>query len=334
MKGKTDMTGIEVVGLGAMNMDHLYTVERVLPDGESAIGGLELQPGGSAANTICGLARLGLKCGFIGAVGEDEPGRKLIAALAQAGVDTSCLRVKSEAVTGTVLCFSAGRGGRSLYVSPGANGALTMQDVDLDYAGQARLLHMSSFVHDEQLAVQEKVLAALPPEVKVSFAPGALYTSRGFRRMAPLLARTGALFVNESELRRLTRKDARAGAERCLAEGCGMVVVTSGKGKIRLAAGEERQAVCYIRYCEQAHGDGECLLAPSPVPAEVVDTTGAGDAFAAGFLYGLLRGRGLAECAVLGDLTARFCIARKGARAGLPSARQLDDAHRRRIAES
>lgn len=317
-----------------MNMDHLYQVERVLPDGEAAIGGLELQPGGSAANTICGLARLGLRCGFIGAVGEDEPGKRLTAALAGVGVDASRVRAKPNLPTGSVLCLSdPAAAGRSMYVSPGANAALSLEDIDLGYLGSARMLHMSSFVHDAQLELQKSIVTHLGRLVQVSFAPGTLYVSRGLEQIGAIIGRTSVLFVNEDELRRLTGKDTRGGAERCLGEGCRMVVVTSGKGRIRLSAGEEEPAVCYIRFRGRAHGDGECVVPPSRVPAQVVDTTGAGDAFAAGFLYGLVRGKSAGTCGVLGDLTARFCIAERGARAGLPSAQQLEDAYRRRLAE-
>ena len=65
------MTAIEVVGVGAMNIDQVYRVERILLDGEASAEEPSLVPGGSAANTIYGLAKLGIKTGFIGAVGED-----------------------------------------------------------------------------------------------------------------------------------------------------------------------------------------------------------------------------------------------------------------------
>ena len=63
------MGQIEVVGLGALNIDHLYQVERILDDGESVVKETKSFPGGSAANTICGLAKLGIDTGFSGVVG-------------------------------------------------------------------------------------------------------------------------------------------------------------------------------------------------------------------------------------------------------------------------
>ena len=78
---------IEVVGLGALNIDYLYQVERILDDGEAVIDEAKSSPGGSAANTIYGLAKLGVKAGFTGVVGDDAEGRVLLEDFQRAGVD-------------------------------------------------------------------------------------------------------------------------------------------------------------------------------------------------------------------------------------------------------
>ena len=66
------MSNIEVVGLGALNVDHMYRVERILDDGETVVNEAKSFPGGSAANTIYGLAKLGVNTGYTGVVGDDE----------------------------------------------------------------------------------------------------------------------------------------------------------------------------------------------------------------------------------------------------------------------
>lgn len=316
------MGSIEIVGMGAMNMDHLYQVERILLDGEAAIQAFQLQPGGSAANTIYGLARLGIATGFIGAVGDDGAGKALLKDLAGAGVDTSQIRAKKGKRTGTVLCISDSQANRSLYVDPGANNEMNEEDIALEYVNQAQIAHLSSFVQQAQLDLQKRLVAELSPAVKVSLSPGALYAARGFPQLAPLLKRTHVLFANESELRQLTGENVRPGAERCIGEGCSIVVVTSGKGRIRLDEKAQKEpAVCYIRQGQEEH-----LVKPGKDKVDVVDTTGAGDAFAAGFLFGLLKGKALDQCGLLGDIAARCCIAKAGPRAGLPS---LDELTRR-----
>ncbi len=314
------MNSIEVVGIGAMNMDQLYRVERILVDGEAAVEGFSLYPGGSAANTIYGLAKLGVRTGFAGAVGDDEMGRMLVEDLAKAGVDVSQIKVKKGAKTGSALCLSDNQGRRSLYVMPGANSSLEAEDIDLEYINQAKIVHLSSLVDESQFELQKQVIAQINPSVKVSFAPGSIYTAKGMPKLAPLLNKTYLLFVNRSEMKQLTGEDFAAGAKKCLEQGCHIVVTTLGNAKTKLATKADRAAlVAHILSSE-----GEYLIESRVKPAEpIADTTGAGDAFAAGFLYGFLKGKDIHQCGLLGDIMARFCIGQRGAREGLPSLAEL-----------
>jgi len=79
------MSNIEVVGLGALNIDHMYRVERILDDGEAVVDEAKSLPGGSAANTIYGLAKLGVNTGYTGVVGGDEGGKILLQYFQEAG---------------------------------------------------------------------------------------------------------------------------------------------------------------------------------------------------------------------------------------------------------
>jgi len=144
------MSDIEITGLGAMNMDYLYKVEHIVEDGETVVTETKSSPGGSAANTIYGLARLGVNAGFSGVVGDDGEGKLLIQDFQKAEVDTSQIRIKPEAKTGSVVSLSDRLDRRSLYVIPGVNNLLTMDDLDVTYMNQARMLHVSSFAGDGQ----------------------------------------------------------------------------------------------------------------------------------------------------------------------------------------
>lgn len=308
---------IEVIGLGALNMDNIYQVERIIEDGETVVKESAAFPGGSAANTIYSLAKLGVSTGFIGAVGNDTGGELLCQDFQKSGVDVSQIKVKAKAKTGSTLCLSDELGRRSIYVLPGANKLLTMNDLNLNYINKARCLHISSFVDDRQFRVLLKLVPKLESSVKFSFSPGALYASRGLKALQPILARTDLLFLNQSEMRQLTADDVTSGAEICLEHGCGVVVVTLGGGD-----NIEANAACYVMCAEN-----EYMVETAPQDTLVaVDTTGAGDAFAAGFLYGFLRGKNLEECGRLGDIVARFSITKIGARTGLPT---LDELARR-----
>ncbi|MFC2071943.1 carbohydrate kinase family protein [Chloroflexota bacterium] len=321
------MSNIQVVGLGALNIDHLYRVERILDDGEAVVNESTLSPGGSAANTIYGLAKLGVNTGFAGVVGNDAEGKLLLKDFQAVGVDTSQIRVKPRTKTGSVLCLSDSSGKRSLYILPGANNLLTMDDLDLSYINQAKVLHLSSFADDRQFKVLEELITRLDSSVKVSFAPGALYATKGMEALAPILARTHVLFINQDEIQQLTGMNFETGAEECLKPGCQMIVATLGKGlemPHQTPTPGKVTAVSYIRDTNGKHiieASNQSEIAP-------LDTTGAGDAFATGFLYGLLWGKGLEECGHLGDIIAQFSIGKIGARQGLPVLKELSQRYR------
>jgi len=236
------------------------------------------------------------------------------------GVEVSQIRVKKGAKTGLALCLSDNQGRRSLYVMPGANSLLDAEDIDLEYINQAKILHLSSFLQDSQFELQKRILAQLKLSVKVSFAPGSIYTARGIQKLAPLLNKTYLLFINRSEIKQITGEDFATGAKKCLEQGCHIVVTTLGNTKSRLTRkGSRATLVGYILSSE-----GEYLIESRAKQAEpIVDTTGAGDAFAAGFLYGFLKGKDLQQCGFLGDIMARFSIRKIGARGGLPSLAEL-----------
>ncbi|MFP3974855.1 MAG: carbohydrate kinase family protein [Chloroflexota bacterium] len=325
----------DVIGIGAMNLDRLYRVDRVLEEGETgrqdetdretptpAGSAREEQTsaGGSAANTIYGLAKLGIGTGFVGAVGNDPDGQKLVESLQTVGVDTSNISVKDKVHTGSAICLVDNEGRRAIYVSPGANTLLTKQDFSTDYLSQANIIHLSSLAGEEPFRLAQDIVASLPLSVTLSFAPGALYTAKGINSLKWILKRTNLLFTNREEMEGLTGLEFSTGAQKCLDEGCRTVVVTLGAG---IETGDKTPATCYIRNEEQ-----ELFINPPSADKQelpIVDTTGAGDAFIAGFLFGMLRGKELEECGLLGNLVARFCITMMGAREGLPSLDELTE---------
>jgi len=299
------MRTLDVVGFGAINLDEILRVSSILPDSETVVEEYESVPGGSATNTIYALARLGVETGFIGAIGTDENSRILVQDLQQGGVDATQIKVKRGCKSGRVIAVADRYGRRALFiVDAGANSALSREDVNLDYARAAKFIHLSSFVGDAQLDCQKWLVDRLPVSTRISFAPGAIYAKKGLDRLAPVLQKTHVLFGNQHEIEELTGAGYREGARHLIRMGCKMVAVTT-------------PSTSHV-----ADARGEYTIRSSLV-GEPADTTGAGDAYAAGFLYGLLKGKEPEECGQLGGLVARFCIARLGARAGLPTEAQL-----------
>lgn len=304
------MSKVEVVGLGALNVDHIYRVERIVIDGETVVNEFGVAAGGSAANTIYGLGKLGIIGGFAGAVGEDKDGELLVMDFQTVGADISQIRLSPQP-TGTVLSLSDKLGQRSLYVLPGANGELTINDIDMSYINEAKLLHLSSFVGDKQFKMCLEVAKQLSPRVKLSFSPGALFVNRGLKALTPILKKTHVLFINQNEIKELTGQDFASGAEALIKLGCRIVVVTLGQD----TKWKNNVVTSYIRDSQQ-----EYAIKPiKTLKVTTIDTTGTGDAFAAGFLFGLFNGKDLLTCGQLGDIVARFCVTRVGARPGLPT---------------
>jgi ribokinase len=220
-----------------------------------------------------------------------------------------------------VLAITDKLGHRALYISPGANTLLNRKDINPSYFNQASIVYFSPFVGERQFQLQKEIARQLSPQVRLSFAPGALYASRGLKALKTILSRTHILFLNQAEIEQLTGHDFRDGTSICLNEGCQQAVVTFGKGK--LLAGVKGTVTDYIR-----DKNREYFIVPRKARiARVVDTTGAGDAFAAGYLFGFLKGKNPDECGLIGDMVARFSLCRLGARDGLPTRAELSEAY-------
>lgn len=358
-----------VVGFGAMNVDELYRVRSVLADDESPIEARYSAAGGSAANTIYGLAKLGIATGFIGVIGGDEAGKFLLDDFRAVGVDVSGVAVKHGAATGKVLALSDAYGKRALYVMAGANSLLCQADVDLDYAKQTEVLHISSFVDDRQFELQKRLVNSLPSSIKVSFSPGAIYARKGLASVMPVIRKSYIVFLNKREAEELTGANFKTAANFFLSEGCKIVVVTMGRGergprdavgwqlrfefeRVFSSLAGSRADLPLFPQRGKEEGQFQLKLLDAPIPpaqedwrfsAYVAtpekehyeeapnhekggkDTTGAGDAFACGFLYGLLSKKTIDECARLGVLLSGFCISEIGARTGLPTLSTLEE---------
>lgn len=290
---------LDVVGFGALNLDTLYRVDKIAGSGEERfITGSTQTPGGSAANTIVGLARLLNRVGYVGKVGGDPEGGLLLKSLKVENVDTKGVIVSEGDRSGAVIGFVDKKGERTLYVDPGANDTLSFEDIDESYITNAKFLHLASFVGEKPFEAQKRLLQSLSG-VKVSFDPGGLYIRKGLEALRPMLRHSFIIFPTESELHLLTGKGYKDGAKTLIEEGVSIVAVKLGeKG-------------CYVT-------DGRDDFSVEAFKVRVVDTTGAGDAFCAGFLHGLLRGKNLYTCGRIANFVAGRKIEKAGAREGLP----------------
>jgi ribokinase len=292
---------LDVIGVGALNLDNLYFVRKISKTGEEAIKYFVRAPGGSAANTIVGLSRLGMQTGFIGRVGSDDAGNFISKELEKEGVDTRGIK-KLDGTTGLVIGLVNEKGERVLYVHPGVNDSLTIGENEIEYAKEAKFLHLSSFVGEKSYLSQKKLLEKL--DVNISFSPGMLYAKKKLRSLELLIGKSTVVFLNKEEAELLTGNRYDKAPSELIAMGAEVVAMTLGnKGCLVTQRGKSYRI--------------------KASPTKVVDTTGAGDAFAAGFLYGLLKGKKMEICGKIGNWSASKCIEKVGARAGLPYERDL-----------
>jgi ribokinase len=294
----------DVICFGALNIDKLYKVNYIAKaEEESEILEFKQSPGGSAANTAVGLARLSVKTGYIGKVAQGRDGEFLLDAFRQEGVDTNGIIVSESGRCGTIIGFVDQEGQRALYLDPGVNNLINFKDLKRGYFAEAKFLHLSSFLAAGPFEAQKSV-ASMLSDVAVTLDPGMIYASKGLKQLRPLVKRCFAMFPNEGELRLLTGENAEEGAKVLLDEGVKVVAVKLGKRG------------CYVTDGKEKH------LIPA-YEVKVVDSTGAGDAFCAGFIYGLLKKRSLMECGLLGNFVASRAITQMGARNGLPRKEDL-----------
>jgi ribokinase len=301
------MKRFDVVGFGALNVDKLFKVNKIAAaEEESFVENCVEACGGSAANTIVGLARLSCKVGFIGKVGCDKEGDLLLEDFHKEGVDTDGVIRAKRGKSGSVLGFVDKDGARALCIDSGVNDTITTNEVNTAYVSQARFLHLTSFVGETSFQAQKKILDALPESVKVSFDPGILYARKGLAQLEPIIKNTYVLMPNVVELELLTGEtDYCKAADAMIGKGVKILAVKLGGNGCYVTDGRERRLIDAFK-------------------VKVVDTTGAGDAFCAGFLYGLLNDKSLYDCGRLGNFVASRCAMKMGARTGLPFAKDLE----------
>lgn len=296
-----------IVGFGALNLDLIFEVEDLksisskgppLDPGEEGFGSDEefeslleqlkrfgtlksKSGGGSAANTIVALARMGFSTKFIGKVGEDEEGDFLLENLKPAQIDMICRGQRS----GMCLVVLDRRQDRFLFVRGNVNSSLTAEEINFNALKDIFWVHLSSFVGESPFEAQKVLLNRLDSSVKVSMDPGEIYAKKGLNEIRPFIKRCDILFLTEREVGLLTHQDLHAGVKSLMKAGPSVLVCKRGSQGSHI-------------FTKQ--GDFE---APA-IQVEVVDNTGAGDVYNAGFLAGLFLGRSLEESALFATVVA------------------------------
>jgi 2-dehydro-3-deoxygluconokinase len=276
-------------------------------------GQANLSVAGSEGNVAIGMARLGVPVRFAGRVGDDELGALVLRTLRAEAVDVSACRTDPDAPTGLFL-LEPGPGGRSraIYHRRGSAGSkFSVADADSAWDSEVDLLVISGItpaLSPEARAATERLLgrardAGVPVAFLVNHRTALWADSQAAAQvLAPLAAQATVVLASESELALIGRPGATEAdtAAGLLATGVAEVIVTRG------AAG----ATGWAR---------EQTFDMKAVPIAAVDTVGAGDAFAAGYLTARRAGQPVPDCLASGARVAAFAVASHGDWEGLPS---------------
>ncbi|HJT32720.1 MAG TPA: carbohydrate kinase family protein [Pirellulales bacterium] len=291
---------IDCLSVGVLVADHLCApIPRVPNAGELLLSDhLLLNIGGCASNAAMDLARLGVQVAVAGCVGDDAFGRFVIETLDDRGVDTSSIRRLSDVGTSGTLIINVTGEDRRFIHTIGANGRLSAADIPLARVRQAKVFYVGGFflmpnlksTDLAELFRQARAAGVITMLDVVVPGPGDYWP-----QLEPLLPETDIFLPNNDEAALLTGlDDPRRQAEWFHAAGARTVVITcGGRGTVLVAEGLRLQAETY--------------------PVNYVGATGAGDAFDAGYIAGLLDGGDPWRCLEWGSSLGASCVRSIGA---------------------
>jgi ribokinase len=296
----------QVVVVGSLNRDYVCRVDTLPAAGQTVVGDeAVVGSGGKGANQAVAAGLLGAATAMVGRVGDDEDGRALVDGLRSAGVDTSGVGVLPHVRSGMAFVLVAADGENCIAVAPGANSRLEADGA----VAVVRSLLAPPAVLVTQAEIPEGTFCAVV-EAAAERGCRAVVNLAPYRPVpAPVLALCDPLVVNESEAGALLGRPVRGagdavGAVEELLQRTRSVVVTVGADGAVVGAPEGVERV------------------PAPV-VEVVDTTGAGDAFTGALAAALSRGEPLAEAARLGVRAGAWSVSRPGAQASYATVADL-----------
>jgi sugar/nucleoside kinase (ribokinase family) len=274
---------------------------KALTDNSQALSSLHEVAGGSAANTMAGLASLGGTGLFVGKVFDDRLGGVFGKSMSAQGITFTNPPASKGSTTASCMIAVTPDGQRSMSTYLGACRELVPDDVDEAQVADASLLYIEGYLWDEETAKQasRKAIAAVKGAGgRVALSLSDSFCVGRFRdEFLHLLERdVNILFANEDEAKALFEEEEFDG------------VIAKAKAWGGIAAITRSAKGCVVME------EGQMHTIPAAPVTRVIDTTGAGDQFAAGFLYGLTHGKGLADCGRLGAIAAAEVISHYGAR--------------------
>jgi len=273
------LNGRRVAVVGDINLD-IIAFHSTFPreGGEELADRAYVRHGGSGANIAHALSLLGADAVMVGCVGEDQIGRMLVAGLAEAGADTSNIQTTREDTTGVVYVVVTGNGERTMLAYRGANRHLRKDILREDALDDVAAIHISGYSFLEGAQRQTAFYILEHSGSRLRTMDVCMPLARQTTLLNHIAKQMDYVFINAEEFKNLSRNSGVESVSALASRwGCTVVLKKGSRG------------------CEICTKDGE-IIALAAEPVEPVDTTGAGDAFAAGFIHELLRGSSLRQC--------------------------------------
>ena len=308
----------DVICIGAALVDIIAQVERYPSDDDEVfVSKLSLLSGGAAANTAYACGKMGLITAFIGKLGKNDVFNITIENdFKEASVDTTFIKFSENYKTGSAYVALNEKGDRRIYAYSGAANYLSKNDLIEEEISDTKLIFLSSLKNIEPLLHAAKI--GREKNILVILNPGMLIIDQGFDKIKKLLKNVNILILSEREFKTLfnlkeisLNEDLiKEGSVKLFALGVKVIIVTLGKKGAFLLTTKQNELV-------------------KPFKLEkVIDTTGAGDAFSAGFIFGLaqnlsLKHEHLKNDILIGNFVAGRCIQKLGARNGIPGGKEV-----------
>lgn len=269
--------------------------------------------GGSAANTMAGFASFGGMGGFIGKVADDQLGKVFQHDIRSLGVKFETQPLVVGAPTGRCLILVTPDAQRTMNTFLGASVEMGADDIDFDLIASARVTYLEGYLYDKEQAKEAYKVASQAAHdaghrVALTLSDPFCVDRHRHDFLNLVESHVDILFANEEEIKSLYMQSDFEAAMAAVEGLCEIAVLTRGpKGAVIISGGQKIE------------------IKPEKVE-KVVDTTGAGDQFAAGFLYGFTKGMRLEQCGNLGALAAAEVISHIGPRPLIPLSNLLKDA--------
>ncbi|MCD6513939.1 MAG: carbohydrate kinase family protein [Candidatus Odinarchaeota archaeon] len=290
---------MDVIAVGNANIDNLVITEKLAEQDEKVpIKKFIRFAGGGAANFAVSISRLGKKVGFIGCIGDDENGKFFIESIRSEGVDTTFLKILSGYITGFTLIFNTEKGEHVMYTYRGANNELSITEDMVEYISKAKILHLASI---KQKVIEQAVSVKEKTGILLSVDPGKTTLLIGYDKLKYLFRNIDLLFINRVEFKAFVGSEPTEDLVHKIAKELNIILsVQLGDRGSFVSNGEKTYHI------------------PSFKIKNILDTTAAGDAYAAGFIFGLLNKLEVKDCAFLGHAVAALKIQKIGTQKAMP----------------